>query len=462
MKKNLQILINILVVFVLFFGINLITTSKASAVSLADGSLIKSQDYPAVYYYDATNGKRYVFPNQKTYNTWYNDFSQVVTITATELASIPIGGNMVYRAGTKLIKITTDPKVYAVSPYGQLHAIDSESRAKLLYGDNWAQLVDDVPDSFFVNYAVSTAINSDTYPDGAVVERPDGKRYVIVTGKKRLLIDNTFTDNGFFEKYVISTALDYPDGEQVKEKESYLANPIVHPQTCTGNSSCSDNDETPEKISSILLTTNYSQLAANNTDSARIDFTLKNEKGEVATTYNGEVTIMANDLLKPSTYSTKATNGLGSVLVTAGYKTGQAEVVLSAGGVNKSITMDILSVEALQPRATNMSDLSLISPFINQSGPGEEFSIPFNAIPEADYYVAQASNMKNFSNIVLEKEIMTSSCQGSICYATFSFSNPSTQVYYFRVKGVRNTLGGFWNTTLDGNTVNHTVIGTDI
>jgi hypothetical protein len=80
----------------------------AQAVSLSSGDLIKGS-LPAVYYYGA-DAKRYVFPDVKTYETWYgSDFSSVKTITDTELATIPIGGNVTYRPGESMIKIQSDP-----------------------------------------------------------------------------------------------------------------------------------------------------------------------------------------------------------------------------------------------------------------------------------------------------------------------------------------------------------------
>lgn len=122
------------------------------------GDLIKAST-PAVYYYGA-DGKRYVFANVKTYLTWYSDFSTVKTITDEQLASVPIGGNATYRPGIKLVKITTDPKVYAVDAHGTLKWLSTEQIATQLYGTNWASLVEDVPDSFFVNYKMGSPINS--------------------------------------------------------------------------------------------------------------------------------------------------------------------------------------------------------------------------------------------------------------------------------------------------------------
>mgnify|MGYP001566131504 CR=1 FL=1 len=113
---------------------------------------------PAVYYY-AENGKRYVFPNDKIYFTWYSDFSTVQTISDAELAALPLGGNVTYRPGVKLVKIQTDPKVYAVDAKGTLRWITSEAVAASLYASNWSRQVDDLSDAYFVNYKTGAPID---------------------------------------------------------------------------------------------------------------------------------------------------------------------------------------------------------------------------------------------------------------------------------------------------------------
>ncbi|MDO8584019.1 MAG: hypothetical protein Q7R83_02460 [bacterium] len=122
------------------------------------GDLIKGSG-SAVYYF-APNGRRFVFPNEKTYFTWYVDFSTVRTIPDNALSSLPLGGNVTYRPGMKLVKITTDPRVYAVERAGVLRHISSEQLAAQLYGINWATQVQDVPDAFFVNYTVGGQITN--------------------------------------------------------------------------------------------------------------------------------------------------------------------------------------------------------------------------------------------------------------------------------------------------------------
>ncbi len=129
-----------------------------AAAAVNSGNLIKASR-PSVYYY-GEDGKRYVFPNEMTYKSWYVDFSAVKKITDAELASIPIGGNVTYRPGVKMVKITTDPKVYAVAKGGVLRWIRTEAAARSLYGANWNHLIEDVPDEFFTNYSVGSPVNS--------------------------------------------------------------------------------------------------------------------------------------------------------------------------------------------------------------------------------------------------------------------------------------------------------------
>src|SRR5579859_1820865 len=113
----------------------LVAPLQASAAGCTSGTLIKGS-LSAVYYCGA-DGKRYVFPNEKTYKSWYSDFSGVMTISDSDLASLQIGGNVTYRPGVKMVKITTDPKVYAVSKGGVLRPIADEATATALYGSTW-------------------------------------------------------------------------------------------------------------------------------------------------------------------------------------------------------------------------------------------------------------------------------------------------------------------------------------
>jgi hypothetical protein len=124
--------------------------SAATTSAFNSGELIKGS-LSTVYYF-ASNGKRYVFPNEKTYFTWYQDFSNVKQIPDGQLSTIPLGGNVTYRPGRKMVKITTDPRVYVVDQGGVLRHVGSEQLAQTLYGISWKNQIDDVPDGYFTNY----------------------------------------------------------------------------------------------------------------------------------------------------------------------------------------------------------------------------------------------------------------------------------------------------------------------
>ena len=129
----------------------------AARAATPPDSLVKASG-TTVYYY-ANDGKRYVFPNEKTYKSWFVDFSGVIHVTDAELAAMPLGGNVTYRPGVRLIKVQTDPKVYAVARGGVLRWVKNESLAGVLYGQYWSTAIDDLSDAFFVNYTIGDVID---------------------------------------------------------------------------------------------------------------------------------------------------------------------------------------------------------------------------------------------------------------------------------------------------------------
>lgn len=148
----------------------------APAKAASAGDLVKVDGASAVYYL-GDDMRLYVFPNEDVYFSWYNDFSSVVTISATELNSYGVPkANITMRPGTKLVKrpVPTAPEVYAVEPGGMLRWIDSEATAKTLYGDDWAKRVVDVTDAFFTNYLADDAktdkVTGNSYPAGSLVK----------------------------------------------------------------------------------------------------------------------------------------------------------------------------------------------------------------------------------------------------------------------------------------------------
>ena len=128
-------------------------------IKINDDSNPSTQADTAVYYLGADN-KRYVFATEKTFYTWYTNFDSVKSIDPQTMSSFALGGNVTYRPGVRMVKITTDPKVYAVTRNGILRWVTTETVATALYGNNWNQQIDDVPDVYFTDYKIGAQIDS--------------------------------------------------------------------------------------------------------------------------------------------------------------------------------------------------------------------------------------------------------------------------------------------------------------
>lgn len=204
---------------------------------LEEGDLIKGSG-PAIYWL-GRNFRRYVFPDEQTFFAHYQYYGGIRQITDEVLASIDIGGVVTVRAGTWLVKITTDPKVYAVTHCGVLHWIESEALARELFGPNWnkgrmsevsgdlVRRTQDVPDAWFVTYSVGHSISQPIHPDGTLVRYGDTpERYVIMNGTRRLITPDAFGLNRFQEGFVVPTTIVYPDGPTVTGYERLLSDPV--------------------------------------------------------------------------------------------------------------------------------------------------------------------------------------------------------------------------------------------
>ena len=186
----------------------------------ARGRLVKGS-LPAVYYL-GTDGDRYVFPNERIYGSWYPDFSDVDEVSDTELARYALGGNVTYRPGTRLVKLTNDPKVYAVEPGGVLRWVTSETVAEDTFGTGWAGRVDDLPDGFFPAYSIGEDLDEARYPEGTLLE-VGGTYYVVWAGSAHELTEDAIEDNGIQTGFALSVSeTGLPEGDRITIGKSYL------------------------------------------------------------------------------------------------------------------------------------------------------------------------------------------------------------------------------------------------
>jgi hypothetical protein len=214
----------VLNVFVVFAMVAALFTGFAPVQAASAGDLIKVADNNAVYYLGADMTKN-VFPDANTYFTWYMDFSGVTTVSSEELNSYDWGKNISFRPGTNLVKITSDPKVYAVEPCGVLRHVPSEAVALDLFGDNWLTLVRDIADSTFLSaYTIGSPLEGD-YPTGSLVKEADGTNIYYIDGEeKRPVADmDAFDANMFNLGFVFEHDLSgYTEGASITGEESTL------------------------------------------------------------------------------------------------------------------------------------------------------------------------------------------------------------------------------------------------
>ncbi len=213
--------------FVILFLGRGVSPAHATVFGIVPGDLIKlandhnsaTHEDEVVYYFDK-DWERHPFPNLKVFQSWYTDFRGVKELALTEMAELRLAQNITYRPGTRLVKITSVPKVYAVEPGGTLRWIETEAVAKALYGADWAKRVDDVPESLFVNYHEGAPLTAPVYPTGTIVRRiPDGGLYFIDGLSKRIITSDVVTSLRVDERFVRTTSdlSVYDDGGAVIE-----------------------------------------------------------------------------------------------------------------------------------------------------------------------------------------------------------------------------------------------------
>ncbi|MFH1142566.1 MAG: hypothetical protein V1695_02535, partial [Candidatus Uhrbacteria bacterium] len=219
----MRILTSIVTVSMLLALIGLAPIPQAQAAANA-GDLIKCADYSSVYYL-ADDGERWVFPNEKTYFTWYTDFDDVVNITCEELASYDIGEVVTYQPGTRLVKIQSVNKVYAVEPGGVLRWIVTQSQAENLYGTTWNTRIDDVPDGFWASYTEGNTLPWGEYPTGSILKSEDSGLYYRVNADDTIGRVNVAYLDAIRQSYAIEVthgylvSLDAGQAEEITEEE---------------------------------------------------------------------------------------------------------------------------------------------------------------------------------------------------------------------------------------------------
>ena len=171
---------------------------------IVPGDRIKTKGSPAVYWY--LGGKRNVFPDLNAYGSWFSDFSGIVTVPADQLSDIALGHVVPVRAGTYLVKIQSDPKTYAVEPYGILRWIPTEAQAIALYGSAWSKRVRDLDVSQFTNYSVGAPLSTSDLPSGFVYKSGGNEMNAVLNNVAHPMTDYDRRLNGLMLPFVSTVA----------------------------------------------------------------------------------------------------------------------------------------------------------------------------------------------------------------------------------------------------------------
>lgn len=222
MKKKLYF------IFLIFLLILPLFSQAEEELPYPAGSLLALEGVAnSAVYLIGSDGKKYVFPDSKTYFTWYQNFDNVIKVDTGVLDNYIDGGAMPYRAGSRLVTHQNTAKIYAVEPKGVLRWIPNSQVAEELFGKDWFFQVQDIIPGYFSSSYIKGDDLSDTLPTGTLVRDGNSSDYYYIdNGQKRKFLDiSTFKKNNFNLNFVQSRYdLDhYPDGDGIIDKEDTLS-----------------------------------------------------------------------------------------------------------------------------------------------------------------------------------------------------------------------------------------------
>lgn len=189
---------------------------------LVTGDLVKTDNSTTVYYYSSATNTRHAFPNIHVFLSWFtlDDLNQVKDVANDQIKNAALGKNMTYKPGTRLVKIQTDPRVYAIGYNNTLQWIETEDTAKFYYGNDWADRVDDINVAFFGDYTIGNSVNREKNqaPDSFVYE-VNGNTHIFSDNKSydmtpESAVVNAF-DSVFVRSFVQSDADFFTDGGSI-------------------------------------------------------------------------------------------------------------------------------------------------------------------------------------------------------------------------------------------------------
>jgi len=138
-------------------------TGQEENISLVlSGQFIRSFSFDTIYFVDENN-LRHPFWNTNVFFTYADSWDEVVWVTDATLPTMELGDPMLPLGLTVLVKIQSEPKVYAQEFFSFLRLIPDESTAEFLYGDNWSDYVIDLEPTVFSHFTLGEEMTTDDW-----------------------------------------------------------------------------------------------------------------------------------------------------------------------------------------------------------------------------------------------------------------------------------------------------------
>jgi hypothetical protein len=191
------------------------------------GYLIKTANFPAVYFLDNSN-RRHLFSNEDTFRTWYSgpwSEQNVKTVSQSFFDGLQVGSNVTVRPGSRF-KFDNSSNMYVAKTNGQVCLLDKTGEADLYSASHFSGKISLIQTSFESDYIKDSScqiLAGSKYPDGSIIQYQNSSDYwYIDNGTQRKLTTEGFMANGFIESNVIKNVGDnfiYFSGQNITDWE---------------------------------------------------------------------------------------------------------------------------------------------------------------------------------------------------------------------------------------------------
>ena len=155
------------------YGASPFDGSEQEISEVSAGWFIRTNGSSSVYYVDE-NHERFVFWDTNTFFTWSDSWDDIVWVTDATLPTLTLGDVMLPQPGVTLVKIQSDPKVYAIDVDSDgnylLRWIPTEEIAITLYGESWADYVIDLDSTVFSKFETGEDMSESDDVDTSIMK----------------------------------------------------------------------------------------------------------------------------------------------------------------------------------------------------------------------------------------------------------------------------------------------------